>query len=97
MGTDRTYAPAASGLSVRRRCCAYSLKSIIRQRRERGESIQPVFMACGTEDFLLENNRSFYEFLKKEGIEVDYHESTGTHDWKFWNEYLEPAVKWMLQ
>ena len=35
MGTDRTYAPAASGLSVRRRCCAYSLKSIIRQRRER--------------------------------------------------------------
>ena len=70
---------------------------IIRQRRERGESIQPVFMACGTEDFLLENNRSFYEFLKKEGIEVDYHESPGTHDWKFWNEYLEPAVKWMLQ
>ncbi|MCI8927331.1 MAG: acetylesterase, partial [Lachnospiraceae bacterium] len=33
----------------------------------------------------------------KEGIEVDYHESPGTHDWKFWNEYLEPAVKWMLQ
>lgn len=70
---------------------------IIRQRKEKGESIQPVFMACGTEDFLLENNRNFYDFLKKKGVEVDYYESPGAHEWKFWNEYLELAVKWLLQ
>ena len=70
---------------------------IIKQRRAKGETIQPIFMACGTEDFLLENNRSFHDFLKKEGVAVDYRESPGIHDWKFWNEYLEPAVKWLSQ
>ena len=70
---------------------------IIKQRKERGEIIQPVYMACGTEDFLLENNRNFHDFLKKAAVEVCYHESPGIHDWKFWNEYLEPAIKWLLQ
>ena len=63
---------------------------------EKGEAIQPIFMACGTEDFLLEKNRQFRDFLKEQGVDVAYHEGPGIHDWKFWNEYLEPGVRWML-
>jgi enterochelin esterase-like enzyme len=46
---------------------------------------------------LLQENRSFHEFLVKENVDVAYQESTGIHDWKFWDEYLEPAIKWMLK
>ena len=53
-------------------------------------------MACGTQDYLLRHNRKFYEFLVGEGVDVTYRESPGSHDWTFWNEYLEPAVLWML-
>lgn len=58
--------------------------------------IQPIFMACGTEDFLIRENRAFHHFLKAEGVNVTYKESQGVHDWKFWNEYLEIAILWML-
>lgn len=70
---------------------------LVKMRKERGETIQPIFMACGTEDFLLENNRQFRNFLREQDVDVTYLESPGIHDWKFWNEYLEPAVKWMLE
>ena len=69
---------------------------VVKKRLERGESIQPIFMACGTEDFLLAKNRQFRDFLKEQGVDVDYHESPGIHDWRFWNECLEPGVMWML-
>lgn len=70
---------------------------LIKQRKENREEIQPIFMACGTEDFLLEQNRDFNNFLVKQGVDVTYKESAGIHDWKFWNEYFEPAILWMLK
>lgn len=70
---------------------------LIRKRKANGETIQPLFMACGTEDFLLNENRAFHEFLKAENVAITYKESPGIHDWKFWNEYLEIAIKWALE
>lgn len=70
---------------------------LIKKRKANGETIQPIFMACGTEDFLLNENRAFYEFLKAEQVEVTYKESSGVHDWKFWSEYLEIAIKWLVE
>lgn len=70
---------------------------LIKKLKEEKKEIQDIYMACGTEDFLLQENRDFHEFLVKEKVQVDYHESSGIHDWKFWNQYLEPAIQWMLR
>ena len=69
---------------------------LINERIKKGDKIQPIFMACGTEDFLLENNREFRDFLLEKNVDLTYKESPGIHDWKFWNEYLEPSIKWAL-
>lgn len=71
-------------------------KYVVKTRLENGEKIQPVFMACGTEDFLLEPNRDFKDFFLEHGVDVTYRESHGVHDWNFWNEYIEPAICWAL-
>lgn len=70
---------------------------LIEKRLEKGDTIQPLYMACGSEDFLINENRQFYEFLVNHKVDVTYHESTGIHDWKFWNEYLEPAIQWAVE
>ena len=70
---------------------------LIREKKKRGEKIQPVFMACGTEDFILKNNRVFRDFLNRQNVDLTYYESEGIHDWKFWNQYLEPAICWGLE
>ena len=69
---------------------------LIKKRIENGEQIPRMYLACGTEDFLLNENREFHEFLNKNEIPHTYKESAGIHDWKFWNEYLEKAIQGML-
>ena len=69
---------------------------VVKRRIENGEEIQPIFMACGTWDFLLKENRNFYNFLKDCGVQVTYQEAPGVHNWKFWDKHLEPAIQWLL-
>ncbi|MEQ8198592.1 MAG: acetylesterase, partial [Clostridiaceae bacterium] len=65
--------------------------------KESGSDIPDIYMACGKEDFLIEENRDFEKFLTSENIQHTYIEGPGVHDWTFWNEYIEKAVQWINQ
>jgi len=71
-------------------------EALIIQLKDENKTIPNIYMACGTEDFLLEENRHFHEFLNKENIPHTYLESVGIHDWKFWDAYIEKAIQWMI-
>ena len=66
------------------------------RNKENGVENPRIYMACGTEDFLLENNRRMHLFLEEEKIPHRYYESAGNHDMVFWNEYIQKAVEWMF-
>lgn len=68
---------------------------LLNLKKENGV-IPHIYMACGTEDFLLKENRSYHDFLIKQGVEHTYIEAPGVHDWAFWNEYIEKAMKWAV-
>ncbi|MCL2094478.1 MAG: alpha/beta hydrolase-fold protein [Treponema sp.] len=55
-----------------------------------------IYLACGTEDFLLENNREFHSFLLEKKVDHSYVEGPGGHDMSFWNQHFAKAVEWML-
>lgn len=62
---------------------------LAKKLKAEGKKIPKIFMACGTEDFLLEPNRAFDKFLTDTGIDHVYEESEGIHDMKFWSKYAE--------
>ena len=64
--------------------------------KEAGADIPRIYLACGTEDSLIEHNREFASFLKSNGAELIYEEGPGVHNWRFWNEYLERALDKLL-
>ena len=71
---------------------------LICQLLEEQHSVPPIYMACGTEDVLIDVNRQFYQFLCDKKIEkVKYLEEAGIPDWTFWNRNLSPAVQWVLE
>ena len=72
-------------------------EELVRRIKKNGGHLPGIYMACGTEDFLLEKNRNFRDFLEKEEVPLTYCESSGSHDYRFWNQYLQKAVTWMLQ
>lgn len=72
-------------------------EELIRRHQAQGDRIPAIYMACGTEDGLLQNNRDFRNFLQEKGVEHVYYESEGIHNWTFWNQYLEKAIRWMIE
>lgn len=70
---------------------------IIKKLIDGNKAVPPIYMACGTEDFLIEENRGFYDFLKSKAVEVEYVEGPGNHNWDFWDKYLEPSIQWLLK
>ncbi len=71
-------------------------ETLIRKLKAAGEKIPEIYMACGTEDFLIENNRAMHRFLEAEGVPHEYHEGPGIHDMVFWTEYIQKIVRWMF-
>ena len=58
---------------------------------------QPVdlFLAVGTEDFLLDYNRRFRDFLLAHNASLTYHEEPGAHEWDFWDRNIARALDWL--
>jgi putative tributyrin esterase len=61
----------------------------------KGKTIPPLYMACGTKDFLYEENLAFLAHLKKTGYPVTWEATPGrAHTWDYWDEQVQVALKW---
>lgn len=56
-----------------------------------------LYLACGTEDFLYQNNLRMRDSLLAGGFDVCYEEWPGAHDWRFWNVGLEKGMVYMAE
>ncbi|MHC1681451.1 MAG: hypothetical protein AB6733_00600 [Clostridiaceae bacterium] len=54
-----------------------------------------IYMACGTEDSLIDSNRDLRNFLVKSGVNLTYEEAPGKHDWEFWDAYIKKVIDWL--
>jgi S-formylglutathione hydrolase FrmB len=53
--------------------------------KAKGVAIPMVYLACGTEDALLKQNRKMKAFLDSLHIPNEYREAPGIHNWIFWH------------
>ena len=70
-------------------------KALIASLRKVGAKIPEIYLCCGTEDFLIENNRRFRKFLMEQDIKHTYVEGAGAHTWEFWDEYILKVLNWL--
>ncbi len=52
---------------------------------------------CGTDDHLLEANRSFHAHLEALEIPHEYEEFPGGHDWSYWDTHVPEAIRFHLR
>ncbi len=60
------------------------------------EKLPKLFVACGRQDDLYPLNVMVNQQCKALGLEVDYHEEEGKHDWPFWNNQIQRFVSTLL-
>lgn len=71
----------------------YLVKKLIEDKKE----LPDIYMACGTEDFLLEPNKRFKAFLDENKVPVTFFTGPGIHDFVFWRAQLEAGLEWAFK
>ena len=69
---------------------------LFRRNKRKGIPNPRIYMACGTEDFLLQPNRDLRDFLQKQKAEFLYEEGPGVHDWNFWTPHAYTGIEYLL-
>lgn len=54
-----------------------------------------IYMACGTEDFLLNKNIAIDQLLTNCHIKHTFVTGPGAHEWEFWDTYIQKALEWL--
>lgn len=74
-----------------------NLEVLVDEILKSGKKMPSIWMACGTEDFLLEPNRQFHRFLDEKKVNHTYYESKGIHDMVFWSEYARKCIPQLFE
>lgn len=70
-------------------------KWLVEKLKKQQAEFPKMYLACGTEDSLLEANREMRDYLKDAGVDVTYEEGAGGHEWDFWNRYIKKVIDWL--
>lgn len=63
------------------------------QKAKKARQLPKILIDCGTDDFLLEDNRDFVESLRGAKIPHTYKEHPGQHNWDYWDEHIQEAIR----
>lgn len=91
----RSYYEAVFGDLEKLKGSDKDVEALVKKIQAENGAMPRIYISCGTEDFLIENNRKYRDFLLAEKVEHTYVESPGVHDWKFWDEYIEKVLIWL--
>jgi len=80
----RVFGPSPAGTD-------HDLLSLAKRARKASQ-LPKIRIDCGTEDFLLQENRTFSSELREAKIPHAYKEYMGTHEWGYWDTHIQKAL-----
>ena len=67
--------------------------ALLATRAKAGGLLPRLRVDCGTDDFLIEDNRTFNRQLVDAGVDHQYVEYPGSHTWEYWDEHVREAIE----
>ena len=55
-----------------------------------------LYMCCGTEDWLYQDNIRLRDHIAKLDYDYTYVEGPGTHCWEYWDDLIQNVLEWMF-
>ena len=63
------------------------------KKAKKARALPKLLLDCGTEDFLIEDNRAFQRDLTAAKIPHVYREFSGAHTWDYWDTHIQEALR----
>jgi len=60
---------------------------------ERTKELPFIYLDCGTEDFLIQNNRDFVALLSEKKVPHEYRQLPGVHNWQYWDRQVQEFLR----
>ena len=75
---------------------AYKPRVLAEKLYQAGGVFPAMYLACGSDDFLIASNRAFAEQVREYGATVVWDEVPGFgHEWRFWDLEVERFLDWL--
>ena len=60
---------------------------------EKAKTLPFIYVDCGTEDFLIQQNRDFAALLVEKKIPHEFRQLPGKHDWAYWDSQVQEFLR----
>lgn len=96
----RRFGPEATAIfgrdtsTWRARDPAHQARALLRSR-ERAHLMPALYVDVARKDHLIDPNRDFHAKLRRLGVEHEYREKSGGHDWSYWQRNVSGSLKWL--
>ena len=67
--------------------------SVLDSILEHRDRLPALRLDCGRDDLLIEENRALHTALDAAGVDHEWHELPGAHDWDYWRAALPAALR----
>ncbi|MDR0922403.1 MAG: esterase family protein [Lactobacillales bacterium] len=71
------------------------LIALAENKVKNNEELPKLFAWCGEQDFLFQANEIATSKVKELGYDVTYEKNAGTHEWYYWDKYIEHVLEWL--
>ena len=92
---NKSYAEACFGDLTKLLESDRNPKYLVKQLKAHGKPFPKIYMACGDQDSLLPYNQAFADFLREQGADVTFVVGPGSHEWDFWDTYIQKGIQWL--
>ena len=75
---------------------AHDIFALAKRAAQSKDLLPKLYMWCGTEDTLIDVNRSYDKHLTELDIPHKFETSEGDHSWKWWDLHIQGALEWIL-
>ncbi len=58
-------------------------------------TLPPLYLCCGTEDPLIDDNRALADRVRAAGVPVTTDFGPGAHDWAYWDDTIQDVLAWL--
>ena len=74
----------------------HDVYALAKSNAHEGKPFPKLYMWCGDDDYLLENNIRFDALLTELGIDHRYDQSEGDHSWQWWDMHIQDGISYLL-
>ncbi|WP_079709249.1 alpha/beta hydrolase [Paraliobacillus ryukyuensis] len=73
----------------------HDLLHLVNQLNQSEFTVPNIYQACGTEDFLYQENLAFKEACTTTKLAVQTTFDPGTHEWGYWDHHIQKVLEWL--